>query len=120
MITLKRCARLAGLDLDGLVVGVAPEPRHHTLLQSYRLNLHRGQAAVRRMIIGDLLGCMDIGAQRCAADLLVVLRLFRSEQSAVACAPRLPAPLRDRPFTRHHHAPPERARAGTSPTAVMQ
>lgn len=78
MTTLKRCARHAGLDLDKLVV--APEARHQTLLRSYQLNSHRGRAAVRRMILGDLQGCIDIGAQRCAADLLIVLRLFLSEQ----------------------------------------
>lgn len=80
MITLKQCARLAGLDPDALVVGVAPAARHHTLLKSYQLNLHHGRAAVRRMIICDLLSCLDVGAQRCAADLLIVLRLFLSEQ----------------------------------------
>jgi hypothetical protein len=80
MITLKRCARLAGLNSDALVIGVAPAARHHTLLKSYQLNLHHGRAAVRRMIVRDLLGCLDIGAQRCAADLLVVLRLFLSEE----------------------------------------
>lgn len=80
MITLKRCAMLAGLDPDALVVGVPPATRHHTLLKSYHLlNLHHDRAAVRRMIVSDLLSCLDIGALRCAADLVVVLRLFLSE-----------------------------------------
>ncbi len=81
MITLRRWARHAGLDLAWLVA--VPEARHRTLLQSYQLNLHRGRAAVRRMIIGDLLGCIDNGAQSCAADLLIVLRLFLSEQGNI-------------------------------------
>jgi len=80
MITLKQCAKLAGLDPGALVVGVTPTARHYTLLKSYHLlNLHHGGAAVRRMIVCDLLSCLDIGALRCAADLVVVLRLFLSE-----------------------------------------
>jgi len=80
MITLKRCASLAGLNPDALVVGVAPAARHHTLLKSYQLlNLHHGRVGVRRMIVRDLLSCLDIGALSCAADLVVVLRLFLSE-----------------------------------------
>jgi len=80
MMTLKRCAKLAGLNVDEFVIGVAPAARHHMLLKSYQLlNLHHGRAAVRRMIVCDLLSCLDIGAHRCAADLVVVLRLFLSE-----------------------------------------
>ncbi|HXY58890.1 MAG TPA: hypothetical protein VEH76_09940 [Methylocystis sp.] len=87
MITLRRCASLAGLNLDELVIGVAPAARHETLLQSYLLNMHRGRVAVRKMIVCDLLGYLDIGAHRLAADLLVVLRLFLSDENQIA-APR--------------------------------
>lgn len=93
MITPKRCAKHAGLELDELVV--ASEARHQTLLRSYQLNLHRGRAAVRRMIINDLLGCIDIGAQGCAADLLIVLRLFLSEQGPIRRRRANRRPLRE-------------------------
>jgi len=83
MITLRRCAKLAGFNLDELVIGVAPSARHQTLLQSYQLNSHRGRAGVRRMILSDLLGCFDIGAHHVAADLLVVLRLFLSAEGDI-------------------------------------
>ena len=88
MITLRQCAQLADLDLETLIVGVEPEPRHQTLLQSYRLNMHRGHAVVRCMIVNDLLGYIDIGAHRVAADLLIVLRLFLSEESRISHASR--------------------------------
>jgi len=88
MITLRRCARLAGLDLDKLVVGVAPEKRHQTLLQSYRLNMHRGRAFVRCMIVSDLLRSLDMGAHRLAADLFIVLRLFLSEEAKIGLGSR--------------------------------
>ena len=83
MLTLKQCAESAGLDVDELVLGVAPSARHRALLQSYRLNLHRGRAAVLRMMVCDLRGHLDVGAHVCAADLLVVLRLFLSEQGDI-------------------------------------
>ena len=83
MITLKRCAKLAGLNLDEFVIGVAPSGRHRALLQSYLLNMHRGRAVVLRMMVCDLCGYVDIGAHGLAADLLVVLRLFLSEQGEI-------------------------------------
>ena len=111
MITLRRCAKLAGLNLDELVVGVAPAARHQALLQSYRLNMHRGPVAVRRMIVSDLLGYLDIGAHRLAADLFVVLRLFLSEENHMTHASRRQASgLRalglDHALARPRHAPP--------------
>ena len=116
MITLRRCAKLAGLYLDQLVIGVALSAHHYELLKSYRLNLHRGRVAVRKMIVGDLLGYLDIGAQRYAADLLVVLRLFLSEENHITSAtPRVDRrPVREpsalpRPF-RANAAQPQPAR----------
>ena len=121
MITLKRCAKLAGLNPDAIVIGVAPEARHYTLLHSYRLNLHRGPAAVRRMIVSDLLSSLDIGAQACAADLLVVLRLFLSEQGLAR--PRADRrPVRESRPLRAHAAQPLpgwRERAATPHKAAL-
>ena len=79
MITLTQCARLTGLNSKKLLVGVAPTARHHHLLQSHYLDLHYGRAAVRNMIVGDLIGFLDIGAHRCPADRPVVLGLFLVE-----------------------------------------
>ena len=88
MITLKQCVESSGLKIGDLILGVAPAARHSALLNSYRLNLHRGRAAVRRMIVRDLLGYLDIGAHGCAGDLLIVLRLFLSEPHEIASVPR--------------------------------
>jgi hypothetical protein len=68
MITLTRCAKLVKLDLDALVVGLAPHARHHALLRSYLFGEHRGHAEVLTMMIRDLRGCLDVGADPCAAD----------------------------------------------------
>ncbi len=87
MIKLKHCADLAGLDVDELILGVTPARRHHVLLKSYLLNLARGHAKVLDMMICDLRGYRDIGAQRVAADLLVVLRMFLSENAESVDAP---------------------------------
>jgi hypothetical protein len=84
MVTLKHCAKVAGLNVDELILGVEPTARHRALLQSYQPNLHRDRVAVRRMIASDLLDCLEIGAQRRAADLLVVLRLFLSERGDIS------------------------------------
>lgn len=73
------------VDLNmGLIAEVAPCARHHTLLKSYLLNLHRGPASVKDLIVHDFRSCMDIGAHRVAEDLLVVLRLFLKREEFVA------------------------------------
>ena len=89
MITLKDIAALARLKPHELILGVAPQARHRTLLQSYLLNRHHGRAIVLRMIVRDLRGFLDMGARHAAADLLVVLRLFMSARHKAAPAPML-------------------------------
>lgn len=76
MITLAQCAAFSGLASHEMILGAVPSTKHHTLLSSYLLSLHRGAAAVREMIVSDLRGFLDLGAIHRAADLLVVLRLF--------------------------------------------
>jgi hypothetical protein len=88
MITLTRCAKLVKLDLDALVVGLAPHARHHALLRSYLFSEHRGYAKVLGMMIRDLRGCLDSGADPCAADLVIVLRLFLSRRHEIIRASR--------------------------------
>jgi hypothetical protein len=79
MITISECAAFAGLASNELVLGAVPASRHHCLLASYLLNSHRGLDAVRAMIVSDLRGYLDLGASSCAADLLIVLRMFLTD-----------------------------------------
>ena len=88
MITLTRRDKLVKLDLDARVVGRAPHARHQALLESYLFNAHRGHAKVLGMMIRDLRGCLDIGADRRAADLVIVLRLFLSRRHEIVRASR--------------------------------
>jgi hypothetical protein len=55
---------------------VTPSRRHDALLASYLLGLRHGPAAVRDLIVADLDGFLDLGAERRAADQLVVLHAF--------------------------------------------
>ncbi len=72
--------RIKALGFDsGAAMSNAPTAQQLTLLSSYRLNLHRGAAAVQEMISSDLQGFLDLGAQRKVLDLIVVLRAFQSD-----------------------------------------
>jgi hypothetical protein len=86
MISLKQCAEFAGLAADEAYVCAAPSLRHRALLASYLLNLHRGAAEVRQLIVADLRGYLDLGASQGAADAMAVLRLFLSEYPEGRCA----------------------------------
>jgi hypothetical protein len=83
-LPLERCAEIAGLLPQELLLGVAPDSKHHGLWESYRLNLHKGQDAVRAMIVADLRSALDLGAALHAASLLLVLRrlLAAAEQDS--------------------------------------
>jgi hypothetical protein len=106
MITLTRCAKLAKLDRDALVVGLAPNARHHALLKSYLFGEYRGHAEVLRVMIRDLRGCLEIDADCCAADLLIVLRLFLSRRHEIVRASRRQAVIgADRGVSRHRPTP---------------
>jgi hypothetical protein len=125
MITIRQCAKSAGLNIDELIVGVAPTARHYALLNSYLLNMHRGAASVRRMMICDMRGYLDIGAHRCAADLLVVLRLFLSRRRTAAPRKALnrTAVGLDRARSSQSRSPPppmQREPASTSLSAAIQ
>lgn len=88
MITLAQCAALAGLASDEIVSDATPSGKHHSLLSSYRLNMRRGAAAVRDMIIADLHTYLDLGASQYASDLLLVLRLFLKDHPDAKQLPR--------------------------------
>ncbi len=78
MVSLSQCAGCAGLDSSELLIGTVVSAKHHSLLQSYVLNLWRGAIVVRDLIRTDLRAFIDLGAKERAADLLLVLRLFLS------------------------------------------
>lgn len=63
--------------------------RTDRLLRSYRLNMDRGAAAVRRMILEDIRRLSEMGAQAYAADLRQAL--FRFDGETLRAAPQLPA-----------------------------
>jgi hypothetical protein len=79
MITSEQCKAFAGLSPNEMVLGAAPSTRHNSLLSSYLLNMKRGPEALRELIVSDIRASLDIGADKLAADLLVVLRRFLSE-----------------------------------------
>lgn len=85
MISMQKCADVAGIAPDDLAVCALPSARHKWLLRSYLLNLYRGETAVCRMIIGDFWRFIDLGAQERAADLFFVLRLFLSDYPKRKC-----------------------------------
>ena len=89
MISVPLCAASASLNSKELFLGVTPGPKHRSLLASYLLTLKRGPVAVRDMISADLRAFVDLGAQRRAADLLIVLRLFLSKypEAIYGCSP---------------------------------
>lgn len=69
---------------------IARSERHCRLLDSYLLNLDRGVGAVRSMIAGDLRRFTEMGANRYAADLAIVLDCFVAEvegAGAIGCEP---------------------------------
>lgn len=78
MISEAECAKYAGIAPAELPLPVNLEPKHKSLLESYRLNLRRGEPAVCRMIVGDFWRFMELGAKNRAADQFLVLRLFVS------------------------------------------
>jgi hypothetical protein len=86
MISATQCAALAGLKPDDLILGVCVSSKHRSLLSTYLLNLHRGHMAVKDMIVADLRRFRELGAFACAADLLVVLRLFLMIHPEARCA----------------------------------
>jgi uncharacterized membrane protein (GlpM family) len=85
---LERHAALASAPTSNEIIsGVTPSARHHSLLAGYLLNMGRGPAAVRDLIVSDLRGFLDLGVKRRAADLLIVLRFFLAKYPEVAGVP---------------------------------
>ena len=85
MISEAECAKYAGITPAELPSPVIFCAKHRSLLESYRLNLRRGERAVCKMILGDFWRFMELGAKRRAADQFLVLRLFLSGCASREC-----------------------------------
>jgi hypothetical protein len=85
MISEAECAKYARIATAELPLSVDLEPKHRSLLESYRLNLKRGEQAVCKMIVGDFWRFMELGAKSRAADQFLVLRLFVSGCDSREC-----------------------------------
>ena len=85
MISQEECAKYAGITPGELPSAVIPSAKHWSLLESYRLNLWRGERAVCKMILGDFWRFVELGAKSHAADLFLVLRLFLTQGASPDC-----------------------------------
>lgn len=79
LISIAQCADLSGLGTNEIVLGVPPSARHNSLYESYLLHRDRSLEAIADMIVADIRRALDLGAEKLAADLLIVLRWFLSE-----------------------------------------
>lgn len=79
MISFQQCASYAGLDSDEVILGVTPSERHDLLLSSYLLNSGLSKTQIRKRIVSDLRGFLELGAAREAADRLIVLRHYLAD-----------------------------------------
>ena len=84
MVSLRECAAISGLSHAELVELHCLEPilrrkARRKLLSTYLTNIDRGAEAVCGLLLADLHGCLDLGARRRAADLLIVMRLLLAE-----------------------------------------
>lgn len=79
MISERECITIAGLTPSEAVLGARPSSRHDYLLKSYLSISKLSKAALRDVIISDLRGFMDLGAEQQAADRLMILRRVLSD-----------------------------------------
>jgi len=74
LISVSQCVAFSGLAADELILGVTPSKLHDRLYQSYLRNRSRTEEALPSRIVRDIRKCVDLGATKAAADLLIVLR----------------------------------------------
>jgi hypothetical protein len=98
MISHEQCEIFAGLAASEMILGAPVSSRHDSLLSSYLLNLKRGPEALRELIVSDIRASLDIGAEKLAADLLIVLRSFLSKHPEA----RLVPPMTERSANSDH------------------
>jgi len=91
MMGIKACRRLAGISSREVLLGVAPSPRHRATLRGYFRSCHGDVREVQDALVNDLRSYLEIGARHFAADQLIVLRLFLTDQLRLASrTPALP------------------------------
>ncbi len=76
---LTECIACSAPTSDDTLPNASPSAKHRRLLSSYLLNLGRGSAAVREMIVGDISRFRDLGARQQASDLSLVLNCFLAD-----------------------------------------
>lgn len=69
---IERCAAMAGLEGHEIVLGVSPGDKHFRMFSRYRRAA--SLEAARGRVVADIRNAVEIGAERRAADLLIVLR----------------------------------------------
>ena len=88
-IGVTRSVGCSGLNFDEIFSTAVPSAKHSRLLASYLLNLERGAATVRDMIVVDVCDLLELGAMQQAADLCAVLGCFLSDypEAGLATSP---------------------------------
>lgn len=93
-----------------ILLNASVTPSHRSLLASYRMNAHRGEGAVRALIMRDLRSYLDLGALDPASDLIIVLALLMREEGRSARRPTLATSRRRDAITLQHWRGGTRAR----------
>lgn len=93
MISVRECAKLAGLAGCEICLGASPSTRQNVLQSCYLLNLWRGPKAVRKLIVADIRRWIEWGAPDRAADAFLVLRQFLSDFPDAGAERALPSPF---------------------------
>lgn len=78
MLSVSRRREQSSLEPREVVATVSLKQKQ--LLASYLLNLQKGEWFVFEMIVLDIQGLVDIGAQSLATDVFVVLRIFMRDR----------------------------------------
>jgi len=74
MVSASRCRKQSGLARREVVAMLSLKQKQ--LFASYQLNLQKGEWFVFELMVSDIEGLVDLGAQALATDVLVVLRIF--------------------------------------------
>ncbi len=90
MLSASRCREQSGLAPREVIAMLSLKQKQ--LFASYQLNLQKGEWFVFELMVSDMQGLMDLGAQALATDVLVVLRIFlRDRPQFNSYARRTPA-----------------------------
>ena len=78
MLSASRCREQSGLAPREVVAMLSLKQKQ--LFASYQLNMQKGEWFVFELMMSDIQGLVDIGAQALATDVCVVLRIFMRER----------------------------------------